>query len=125
VEARRLAGPVRADQPEDLAGSDREVDVVQRGEATELHRDVVDLEEGDVLSHARGIPCPPVMLSSVRPASRISSSTATGPSGVWSISLATWRRGHRPCGRKIISTTSRTSNHKQRLALRKSRCRGR
>ena len=49
VEDRRLAGAVRADEPEDLARVDVERHVVERGDATEAHRDVVELEER--LSH--------------------------------------------------------------------------
>ena len=46
VERRRLAGPVRPDQPDDLAGLRGEGDGIERDDAAETFRDVVDLEEG-------------------------------------------------------------------------------
>ena len=52
VEAGRLAGAVGADQAEDLAAADLEVDVVEGHDAAEAQRDVVDLEQG--LAHLAG-----------------------------------------------------------------------
>ena len=46
VHERGLARPVRADDAEDLALSDREVDAVHGGEAAELLRDPASLEDG-------------------------------------------------------------------------------
>jgi hypothetical protein len=46
VEERRLAGAVRSDQPGDLAGVDRERDVVDRHHPAETAADVFDREEG-------------------------------------------------------------------------------
>src|SRR5215208_1486295 len=45
VERRRLAGAVRADQADDLALSDAEADVVERDDAPEPQRDVLDVEK--------------------------------------------------------------------------------
>ena len=45
VEGGRLAGAVRADEPEDLAALDVERDVVERSEAAELHGDVAQREQ--------------------------------------------------------------------------------
>ena len=45
VEERRLAGAVRADQADDRAPLDREVDVVDGDEAAELLAELLDLEE--------------------------------------------------------------------------------
>ena len=45
VEERRLAGAVRADQADDRALGDREVDVVDRDQAAELLAERVDLEQ--------------------------------------------------------------------------------
>jgi hypothetical protein len=50
VEERRLAGAVRADQADDLAPRDREVDVVGRDEPAELLADFVGDEEVAVLA---------------------------------------------------------------------------
>ena len=44
VDDRRLAGAVGADQPGDLAGRDREREVVDRGDAAVAHGDVLHLE---------------------------------------------------------------------------------
>ena len=44
VEDRRLAGAVGADDGEDLALADLEIDVVDRLEAAEVERETVDLE---------------------------------------------------------------------------------
>ena len=49
VEERRLAGAVRADQRDDRAARDREVDVVRRDEAAELLAQLGDLDQ--VVSH--------------------------------------------------------------------------
>ena len=45
VEQCRLAGAVRADQPEDLAFVDRERDAVERDDAAKAHRDIADFEQ--------------------------------------------------------------------------------
>src|SRR5438105_2548872 len=45
VDQRRLAGAVRANEAEPLAGLDRQVDAVERHEAAEAFADVVDLEQ--------------------------------------------------------------------------------
>ena len=45
IEQRRLAGAVRADQAADLAASDLEGDIVQRDDAAEAHRHVVDAKQ--------------------------------------------------------------------------------
>ena len=45
VEQRRLAGAVRPDEPEDLAGLDREGDAVERDNAAETQCDVADFEQ--------------------------------------------------------------------------------
>ena len=52
VEAGGLAGTVGADQAEDLAPLDLEVDVVERDDAAEAEGDVVDLEQD--LAHGAG-----------------------------------------------------------------------
>ena len=46
VEGGRLAGPVRADQSDDLAGVEREREVVEREDAAESARDLLEREEG-------------------------------------------------------------------------------
>ncbi len=45
VEERGLARTVGPDQAQNLTGVDAEIDVVQRGQTAELHRDVVDGQE--------------------------------------------------------------------------------
>ena len=45
VEHRRLAGAVRADQPEDLAIFDLEREPVERDDPAERHRDLIDFEQ--------------------------------------------------------------------------------
>ena len=52
VEERRLAGAVRADQRDDRAARDREVDVVRGDEAAELLPQLGDLDQ--VVSHPTG-----------------------------------------------------------------------
>ena len=45
VEHRRLAGPIRADQGDDVAFGNREADVGDGSQAAELLRQVLDLQE--------------------------------------------------------------------------------
>ena len=45
VEQRRLAGAVRADEADDVAARDRERDAVERDDAAEADRHVLDLEQ--------------------------------------------------------------------------------
>ena len=62
VEERRLPGPVRADQPDDLALPDLEGDAVVGREAAEPFREAVDQERdhgGSVGEAARAVGSPP------------------------------------------------------------------
>src|SRR6266480_2318746 len=108
VEEGRLAGPVRADQADDRALRDREVEVVDGEQAAELLADVVgDEQSARDLAHPRGIlpdsPRSPAPGSSApRISYRGSSSDPRVPS---SISRLRRRSGIRPTGRKSIIST--------------------
>src|SRR5882724_2280959 len=67
VDQRRLAGAVRANEAEPLAGLDRQVDAVERHEAAEAFADVVDLEQR---SHGVLLPAAGSRSRSTRPQPR-------------------------------------------------------
>src|SRR5205823_4772759 len=111
VEERRLAGAVRADQADDRALGDREVEVVDREQAAELLTDVVGHEQVGAcggLAHPRGIlPGSPRSPAPGSSAPRISyRGSSRGPPCVSSsISRLRRRSGIRPTGRKSIIST--------------------
>ena len=54
VHQRRLAGAVAPDQPDDLAALHDQADVVDRGDAAEVHAQVGDGERGDAAPRCSG-----------------------------------------------------------------------
>ena len=97
VEQRRLAGAVRPDQPTDLAGLDREGQLVQRHDAAEAHAHLADVENRQRINHPPGghtvrAPAGPAHRSSPAPGLR---PTRPGPHPAVHRSASRGRPGNR------------------------------
>ena len=111
VEQRGLAGPVRADDREDLSPSLVQAYIRQAGDAAETKRDVAHLDDdvplgtgGGDRAHARGA-------HTACPTGSLMASAVPTPCSASPISRLRRREGIMPSGLNIIMTTSKAPRY--------------
>ena len=131
AEGRGLAGAVRAEQAEDLAGLDGEADVVDGGERAELADEVADFDDGLAVvapafaaerQRERALPASVALCSSTMKPSSKRGLTAVASTPASAPPSALTSRTRPPCGTASVtsgSSSSRACRSARRLARRR------